>query len=364
MKLKFVTACMIFMAALAVTTACGGGMNVLFGGTTAQVPGSGDPGDGGDNQGGGEENPGGGEGAGPGGGNPGDDADDDPIIPSGNGIVVEAPVFNYMPGTYSHDLNVEITSATEGADVYYTTLDQRPDNHSEKYRERIPVAGNGSSVRLRAVACKDGILSDESVAEYRIDDGKVSTPQFTVQGRAFRHIPGGVYHEDIKISITCTTPGASIHWTMDGTEPDQTAPVYQNPLPVYGIMDPVTISARAYADGMEPSTLVTATFAVEYPTLDPPTFDLPEGTYTGKTHVKMLTVEEGAEIEYTTDGSDPLNSPTSKRGRSVQIDATTTIKAVATKSGFWTSSIATATYIILEEEKKEDKKEKDQDQTL
>lgn len=78
-----------------------------------------------------------------------------------------------------------------------------------------------------------------------------------------------------------------------------------------------------------------------------PTFSPAGGTFTSALNV-TISQEDGADIYYTTDGSDPTTSST-KYASAITVSTTTTIKAIAVKDGH-TSSIASATYTLVEPE--------------
>lgn len=80
-------------------------------------------------------------------------------------------------------------------------------------------------------------------------------------------------------------------------------------------------------------------------TVATPTFSLSEGTYTGTQNVTISCETDGATIYYTTDGSEPTTSSTEYTS-AIPVSATTTIKAIAVKSGMNNSEVATATYTI------------------
>lgn len=75
-----------------------------------------------------------------------------------------------------------------------------------------------------------------------------------------------------------------------------------------------------------------------------PVFAPTSGTYTEEQTVTLTTVEPGAEIYYTTDGTYPTNTST-KYTAPIAVSVTTTIKAVAIK-GLDTSSPVSASYTI------------------
>ena len=97
--------------------------------------------------------------------------------------------------------------------------------------------------KVNNICGQDLILSDiPSVAE----------PQFAP--------PSCLFYPSTNVTITTTTSGATIHYTLDGTEPTESSPTYINPIIVN---DDVTIKARAWKSGMNPSVVVTATYTYD-----------------------------------------------------------------------------------------------------
>ena len=76
-----------------------------------------------------------------------------------------------------------------------------------------------------------------------------------------------------------------------------------------------------------------------------PTFSPAPGTFTSAQNVTISCTTSGATIHYTTDGSTPTTS-SSTYSSAISVSATTTIKAMAVKSGMNNSDVATATYTI------------------
>ncbi|MBR4829684.1 MAG: chitobiase/beta-hexosaminidase C-terminal domain-containing protein [Muribaculaceae bacterium] len=80
-------------------------------------------------------------------------------------------------------------------------------------------------------------------------------------------------------------------------------------------------------------------------TVATPTFSPEAGTYTSAQNVTISTTTSGATIHYTIDGSTPTtDSPV--YSTPIEVNSTTTIKAIAMKSGMNNSAVATATYTI------------------
>ena len=62
-----------------------------------------------------------------------------------------------------------------------------------------------------------------------------------------------------KVTIASTTPGAVIHYTLDGSAPTNASPVLTGPI---NVTASVTIKAVAVAEGYDPSSTLTAAYTV------------------------------------------------------------------------------------------------------
>jgi PA14 domain/Chitobiase/beta-hexosaminidase C-terminal domain/Divergent InlB B-repeat domain/FlgD Ig-like domain len=77
-----------------------------------------------------------------------------------------------------------------------------------------------------------------------------------------------------------------------------------------------------------------------------PVFNPPPGTYSSAQSVAIITSTPGATIRYTIDGSDPSDSSGTLYSGPVPISGTTTLKAIAYKTGMTNSSVTSGTYTI------------------
>ena len=77
-----------------------------------------------------------------------------------------------------------------------------------------------------------------------------------------------------------------------------------------------------------------------------PVFSPGSGTYTSAQNVTIASTTSGASIRYTTDGSSPSETAGTIYSGPVNIGATTTLKALAYKSGFTDSPVTSGTYTI------------------
>ena len=82
-------------------------------------------------------------------------------------------------------------------------------------------------------------------------------PAVAVEAPVFS-VDGGTYTEDQTVTITCATTGASIYYTLDGTEPTTASTPYTAALT---ISETTTLKAIA-SDGTNVSTVTTATYTI------------------------------------------------------------------------------------------------------
>ena len=101
--------------------------------------------------------------------------------------------------------------------------------------------------------------SDKTVSFKFVGVSNVATPVFSPSG--------GRYAEAQTVTITCTTAGATIHYTLDGSAPTTASAVYTFPLT---ISETTTVKAIAVSDG-EDSATATAKYTIGTSASDPNT---------------------------------------------------------------------------------------------
>ncbi|MBP3789389.1 MAG: endonuclease [Prevotella sp.] len=82
---------------------------------------------------------------------------------------VSQPVFSPEEGSYANQVVVSMTSATEGATIYYTTNNANATVQSNVYEGPITLT---ETTTLKAIAVKDGTSSYQTIATYTITDGQ------------------------------------------------------------------------------------------------------------------------------------------------------------------------------------------------
>jgi alpha-tubulin suppressor-like RCC1 family protein len=157
---------------------------------------------------------------------------------------------------------------------------------------------------VKAVAVRDDLLdSDVAEASYAFQEA----PPLISPAE-------GSYAGALTVRIASAIPGATIRYTLDGTEPDSLSSLYTSPL----LADTTTtVTARAFRAGWLPSA-ATVTCATP-----------------------------GAVIHYTTNGLDPTEAdPEIVSGSSILVDRATQIRVKAWRAGEGESAIQTGLYLV------------------
>jgi hypothetical protein len=273
-------------------------------------------------------------------------------------------MFTPAPGTYATAQSVALSDATPGAAIYYTTDGSVPTTTSTRYDSLSPISVSATTT-INAIAIASG-YTQSAVASgtYAIEPAPptvtpTATPIFTPTT--------GTYTSALWVTLSDATPGAAIYYTTDGSVPTTTSTRYDSLSPLW-VSATTTINAIAIASGYTQSAVASGTYTIQPCPLGvvcDPTFDpLPGDHYTcyGSLPVFLSVDTVGAEIHYTLDGSTPSSSSAVVQSlrppeyppygyvdvaQDFQgLGTTTTIKAIAMKSGLSDSNVVEGTYTV------------------
>lgn len=152
----------------------------------------------------------------------------------------------------------------------------------------------------------------------------------------------GTYTSVQTVTISDSTPGATIYYTTDGTTPTASSAKYTGSITV---SSSEAINAIAVVSGLSNSAVATGAYTLNLPLAQTPAISVASGTYTSVQTVKITDATLGAKIYYTTDGSTPTASSTLYKSP-LTVSASETLNAVAIATGYAPSTVATATYTI------------------
>ena len=124
-------------------------------------------------------------------------------------LISANPTFDPPAGPYDTIQKVSIICKTANANIYYTLDGKEPTSASIEYTEPIEVSSN---ITIKAIAYKDGWQeSVVSSSVYNMSVNYVATPAFNP--------PAGQYDKEQTVTISCSTVGSEIYYTLDGQEP-------------------------------------------------------------------------------------------------------------------------------------------------
>jgi hypothetical protein len=258
----------------------------------------------------------------------------------GGASTVATPTASPGTGTYTSAQNVTLGTTTEGADIYYTLDGTDPTTESTKYTSPVAI---GESKTLKAIAVKADLNNSAILtAAYVIDISQVATLAASMQA--------GTVAAGQKVTLTTTTPGAEIRYTTNGDTPSSASLLY-NPENGVIIGQDMVLKAIAIKAGWDPSDILEVAYTVSMDVAAAPTANPAGGSYHAVQSVTLLTDTEGGTIRYTLDGSDPADSFNAAAqiytpGATIEINKTTTLKAVTGKQYLTTSQPMTQIYTL------------------
>ena len=237
----------------------------------------------------------------------------------------ENPVISPASGTtFGSSLTVTMSCPTEGAKIHYTTDGSDPTAESPLYsRFRV-----NSKTTVKAVAEKNGMLSEVVVAEYA--PGRCVDPVFSLaDGAEFAH-------SNQVVTIRWKNDGV-LRYTLDGTDPTEESPVYEGP---FSLSDSTELRAKVFSDEFFESNITTARLTRVWENVATPVIDAAESFSGSKAKVVITSATDGAIIHYTLDGSEPdANSPVYTGP--IYVTASCTIKAYAEAVDYLDSVVVT-----------------------
>lgn len=155
---------------------------------------------------------------------------------------------------------------------------------------------------------------------------------------------GGTYTQPVLVSITCQDGAAKIYYTTDSTTPNESANLYRVP---FTINTTSTVKAIAFQEGLKPSKIAVAHYTINKPSVAMPIISPSGGTFTSPTQISITCSTPGATIRYTTTGATPTQTST-LYSSAITISTNTTVKAIAYKSGYLDSEVASQSYQIID----------------
>lgn len=252
---------------------------------------------------------------------------------------VATPVFTPVAGTYADSVTISLSCATDNAEIRYTTDGSEPTSAAALYSTPITL---NTTTTVKAKAFKAGWFDSETAtAVYNV----VYDPVLTVDATALNFT-------STQLTQTFTVGGAhlddAITLFVDNTHFTVNPSFIFNPnsnttvTVTFDGTEPATGTITIACDTLSATVALTATAQLPAPVLTPAT-----AVSDNNITVAMSCTVADAEIRYTTDGSEPtVSSAVYSTPLFFDIPGTYTVKALAVKSGWENSTVATGTYTI------------------
>ena len=167
-----------------------------------------------------------------------------------------APTVSPAAGTYPEAQTVTL-SASPGTTIRYSLDGTDVTTSSPIYTEPLLIA---TTTTLRARAFRTDYTTSS-----------MTTAPYTITGVAPPAIapPTGTYSSAQTVTMSTTTSGASIYYTLDGSQPTNASTLYTGS---FQVTTTTTVKAKAYKTGVAASPVSTSVITLNYPAPVAPTF--------------------------------------------------------------------------------------------
>jgi alpha-tubulin suppressor-like RCC1 family protein len=142
--------------------------------------------------------------------------------------------------------------------------------------------------------------------------------------------------------MSTSTPGATVRYTLDGTDPTPASPAYTSALTVGTT---TSVKAVGFKANWSDSNVRAVTYTMNFGTLTAPTIAPAGGTYTGAVTV-TLSADAFASIRYTLDGSTPSTGSPLYAGP-FPVTNTGTLRARAFHPDYTASATAAQAFTLI-----------------
>ena len=182
----------------------------------------------------------------------------------------------------------------------------------------VTVELNGETSFTVATLSAQVRMNSLTVTFAEVEEAEIATPTFSVES--------GTHYNPFSVEIAAEE-GATVYYTLDGTEPTAESAVYSEAIAFNAFGTKTTLKAVAVVEGAW-SNVATANYSLE---VAAPAFSVKGGVYTklsGETALKFTCETEGAVIYYNNRGGDPKTEGSKSYG-SLSVLSTAEVKAVA-----------------------------------
>ena len=244
------------------------------------------------------------------------------------------PAFSPIGGAFGSAQTVTVTTTTPSATIRYTLDGTEPTAASSIYSGPLTVA---TTTTIKATASRTGwSTSDSGAASFWVTEGTVATPTFSPAA--------GTYAPPLFVSVSTATSGATLRYTLDGTDPTSMSPVYQSPVRVDAS---TTVKAKAFKASFTPSTTSSSAYALDAAgSVDTPVITPGGGVFAGGPTATVTVQASGATLRYTINGVDPVATDPVVPAGGIAIDRSMVVKVRGWSASANPSAIRRADFVV------------------
>lgn len=217
-----------------------------------------------------------------------------------------------------------------------------------EYVDSLPVNGNRYQV---GVVASGACVSTDTAYSNILFLSVTNTDSATVVARPIIAPGTGTYDNPMMVTLSCATPNAEIYYTTNGNIPVPGTGFTRKYTGPFQVIQTTTVRAIGIRAGLSNSPVAVSNLTITNPGIAAtPVISPGTGSYSGMQTITMSSSTSGVSIYYTTNGNNPVigvpNSFTRLYTGPFSINTTTTLKAIAVKSGIQNSLIATSVVTI------------------
>ncbi len=223
-------------------------------------------------------------------------------------------------GEYNGSVSVKLSTPTPGAEIYYSLDGSDPNRSSTEYTIIEPIVMTADTTPItKTLKARAFLFYYDADGNEQWMPSMLAQALFTINPLQTvatpRIIPDGgtlpaSASTPASIWLSTTTPGAEIHYTLDGTEPTPSSLKYTNTIKLKtpGI---VTVKAKAFKSGMTDSERASTAFTVISTPANLPGRGLMGEYYndTDLTDLKIVRTDATVNFDWDILSPDPLMAP-------------------------------------------------------
>ncbi len=166
---------------------------------------------------------------------------------------LQMPEFDPEPGIYATSIDVFLSHSVVRADIYYRMV-QDQGTWSEW------LIYDGSSIELLVGHTFIFEAYADRPGHYQSDIAEATFTILSTLASPTVDPPSGTYQGLVTVSLSSTDDEVQIHYTIDGSEPTDLSPLYQEPLT---FTSDTVLLAKSFKDGWIPSHVLSAEYIID-----------------------------------------------------------------------------------------------------